>query len=176
MIHEHIERIITPYAAELGKAFLPYKNHVHRVGMLTLTLLGNATENDQHKIAIVAVYHDLGIWTGKTFDYLQPSIGLVYDHLAKNYLTHWADEIEAIIDNHHKLSTYQGAYASNVEAFRRADLIDLTKGLISFGLTARTVKALYTDYPMLGFRRLLLRTFFRHILRHPLDPLPMVKR
>ena len=33
------------------------------------------------KIATAAVFHDLEIWTDRTFDYLAPSIALVREHL-----------------------------------------------------------------------------------------------
>jgi hypothetical protein len=31
---------------------------------------------DLEKIAVAAVFHDLGIWTNKTFDYIAPSVAL----------------------------------------------------------------------------------------------------
>jgi hypothetical protein len=34
------------------------------------------------KIAIAGVFHDLGIWTNKTFDYIAPSVVLAREYLA----------------------------------------------------------------------------------------------
>jgi hypothetical protein len=51
------------------------------------------------KIAIAAAFHDLGIWTDGTFDYLQPSIRLVDAHLTRSNRAEWMPEITAMISS-----------------------------------------------------------------------------
>ena len=74
MVEKHIKNIIKPYKELMGTEYLPYKNHVHRVAILTLEIKREIKKEDELKIAIAAVHHDIGIWTEKTFDYLKPSI------------------------------------------------------------------------------------------------------
>ena len=45
-------------------------------------LLIDCEKNNEEKYAIASVFHDVGIWTDHTFDYLDPSI-----EQAKIYLT-----------------------------------------------------------------------------------------
>ena len=87
-------------------------------------------------VLVAAAFHDLGIWSTRTFDYLGPSVGLAREHLASANLQHLIPEVEAIIVWHHKLSRYRGEFASTVETFRRADLVDLSLGMIRFGVSA----------------------------------------
>src|SRR5712671_5378177 len=60
------------------------------------------------KIAVATAFHDLGIWTDGTFDYLGPSV-----RLARAYLTEcghpekWVAEVERMILEHHELSASQ---------------------------------------------------------------------
>jgi hypothetical protein len=53
------------------------------------------------EIAVAAVFHDLGIWTNKTFDYLAPSIALAREYVAAKGRADWIVEIEAMIEEHH---------------------------------------------------------------------------
>ena len=43
-------------------------------------LAGNGANSDS-KIAVAAVFHDIGIWSNKTFDYLEPSVALAREYL-----------------------------------------------------------------------------------------------
>ena len=70
----------------------PYRNHVYRVTHLCLPVAGdNAVELE--KLAVAAVFHDLGIWTNHTFDYIGPSVALAREHLATRGLSDWIPEI-----------------------------------------------------------------------------------
>ena len=46
------------------------------------------------KIAVAAVFHDLGIWTNHTFDYIAPSVALAREHLSACAQADWISEIE----------------------------------------------------------------------------------
>ncbi len=175
-IHLIINSLIEPYQERLGKNYLPYKNHVHRIANLAFEVKKNGTPDDKEKIAIAAVFHDIGMWTGQTFDYLDPSIVEASKYLRSAEKQDWEDEVMIIIEMHHKRTPYKGRFEENVEAFRKADLIDLSKGRIRFGISKETVRKNLEQYPMLGFRGIIWKAFFKNLLKHPLNPLPMFKK
>ncbi len=168
--HQYINEILKAYQQVLGNQFESYRNHVYRVYNLTL-LLSNSSLINKEEIAVAAAFHDLGIWTNKTLDYLAPSITLAKEFaLEKGIKT---DEIENMILYHHKILRY--ASSKVVDNFRKADLADVTFGFINFGVNRRTIKELTTLFPNLGFQRFVLKVILRYIVRHPLNPLPILK-
>ncbi len=175
MIHNKIEDLLLPYKALIGSDYVHYKNHVHRVFNYTMELKKAVKDNDDQKIAIAAVFHDIGMWTAKTFDYLDPSISKAVHYLKEINRREWIEEIALIIDMHHKLSGYSGKFSDNVEAFRKADLVDLTKGLKRFGLPRDLIAKNHAEFPMGRFRKIILSKFTKYFLRHPFSPLPMFK-
>jgi HD superfamily phosphodiesterase len=76
-----VEEVLDNHAPELGHDLTAYRNHVYRVVNLSVAIVGD-TRIELEKIAIAAVFHDLGIWTNKTFDYIAPSVALAREHLA----------------------------------------------------------------------------------------------
>jgi hypothetical protein len=54
----------------------------------------------------------------------------------------WSDELALIVAEHHRLSRYGPTrpHAPLVEAFRRADLVDVSQGMIGFGIPNSYVK------------------------------------
>jgi len=75
---------------------------------------------------------------------------------------------------HHKLRHYKGQFASTVERFRRADLIDVSLGTIRFGVPRTYVRAVKQSFPNAGFHKRLILLTGRQLLRNPLNPLPMI--
>ena len=67
-----VEQVLGNHASELGHDFIGYRNHVYRVVNLCVAILGNS-RGELEKIAVAAVFHDIGIWTNHTFDYIAPS-------------------------------------------------------------------------------------------------------
>lgn len=169
--NEIIDGVILSYQSQLGSHYAKYRNHVYRVFNLAI-ILSNPDQENTNAIAIAAAFHDLGIWTANTFDYLAPSIALARKYLAQNNLLHLEPLVIETINNHHKLSAYKSDVV--VEAFRKADLIDLSFGLIKFGMDAKTVKALRKQFPSSGFHRFIIMQALKNTARHPLNPLPMM--
>ena len=166
--------ILEGYADALGSDFLPYRNHACRVA--NLCAAGVAPSTDAlDKIAIAAAFHDLGIWTDQTFDYLVPSARLAIAHLEAIDRADWIPEIAAMIFNHHKVTPLREHPEWLVEPFRRADWIDVTGGLFTRGATRRLGKALYATWPGAGFHRRLLALEAAHLRAHPLNPLPFFR-
>jgi len=169
-----VEKVLDDHAAELGRDLIPYRNHVYRVANLCLAIVGDRRVEPE-KIAVAAVFHDLGIWTNKTFDYIAPSITLAREHLTARGMADWIPEIEAMIANHHKVTPARATSESLVESFRRADWIDVTRGLRRFGLPRRSIATVARTWPSAGFHRRLVELTLDRFVKHPLTPLPMVK-
>jgi hypothetical protein len=115
-----LDRVLETHAAELGGDFTAYRNHTYRVVNFCVAL-APCTDNALEKIALAAAFHDLGIWTAHTFDYLPPSIDLACTHLACSGHAEWRDNIAGMIREHHKVRTFRGADAGLIEPFRRAE-------------------------------------------------------
>lgn len=169
----YIAEILGRYQTELGKYSARYRNHVLRVYHLALGFCPGATPADRDKLAIAAAFHDIGIWTHRTFDYLKPSEQLALTYLYEINRPEYADEVALIINNHHKLSPYRGN--ALVEGFRRADLVDLSLNLFRFGVKRGHLRTLNEQYAYQGFHRFIFGQIAKNWLRHPFNPLPIVK-
>lgn len=167
---ELVEEILEPVAT--NPAVAGYKNHVYRV-INFCERLTTLDDDQRKKVVIAACFHDLGIYTDNTFDYLPPSVSLARSYLRRNDLTEWEDEIASMIDEHHCLHTIKDNEL--VEVFRKADLIDFSLGLVRFDLPRSTVSAVKKDFPNNGFHKNLARVACRWIARHPLNPVPVVR-
>jgi hypothetical protein len=169
-----LDRVLEKHAVELGDDFTGYRNHAYRVANLCMALRP-ADDATLEKIAIAAAYHDLGIWTANTFDYLEPSAGLACEHLACAGHADWREHVDGMIREHHKIRRFRGAGAELIEAFRRADWIDVSHGVLSFGMPRQTLRAIFARWPNAGFHRTLVRLTLRELRSHPLRPLPVLR-
>jgi hypothetical protein len=173
--HPDIERAFLLHQIPMGKDLQAYKNHVYRMFNFAAWYVGYDEEHLQ-KLAIAAAFHDIGIWTHQTFDYLAPSEQEAMQYLSKYDLPEeWHMEIGLMIERHHQLRAYDGIYRNTVEAFRQADLVDLSKGLVRGKLPFAAVAKATATFPYLGFHLLLTKLAFRQFISHPLNPLPMMR-
>jgi hypothetical protein len=166
--------VLDQHSAELGDDFTGYRNHAYRVANLCLALRP-ADDAAVEKVAIAAAYHDIGIWSAHTFDYLAPSSKLACDHLACAGHADWERDVAGMIREHHKIRAYRGDGAALIEPFRRADWIDVSRGVLSFGLPRRLLRAIFTQWPNSGFHRKLVKLTLREARAHPFRPLPVLK-
>lgn len=166
--------ILTSYAHALGPDFCAYQNHVTRVLNFWFTLRPALHESGDRCI-IAAAFHDLGIWTDRTFDYLDASCREARNYLTGHKRAAEISEVETIIQQHHKLRPYRGPFADTVESFRQADLADLSCGVIRAALPRSFVRAVRTALPNAGFHRKMCALTIHQFFRTPLRPLPMVK-
>ena len=169
-----IDRVLDAHAASLGRDVTPYRNHVYRVANFCAAHVW-PDPIQLEKIAIAAAFHDLGIWTDATFDYLDPSVSLARHYLSREGREAWTNEITAMILEHHKLTSYRGDAGSLVELFRRADWTDVSMGVLRFGLPRSFVRDVSAAWPSAGFHRRLVQFELERLRTHPLRPLPMVK-
>src|SRR5688572_10446450 len=172
--HPTIDGVLEAWEERLGGDALAYRNHVYRVFNLSLALVPESAERED-LIAVAAVFHDLGIWSHSTFDYLRPSMRLAAAHLGDDERRNWVRPVELMIVMHHKLLPYRGEAEALVEGFRRADLCDLTAGRLRSRVDRDFLRELEARFPDQGFRRRVVRMAFGWARAHPSKPLPMFR-
>lgn len=170
-----IEDVLRMHRGALGADFDAYRNHTYRVANYCLAHGSRSDRESVEKVAIASAFHDLGIWTAHTFDYLEPSIALAAGYLARADRAAWVDEVSAMIREHHKVSRYRGEPSGLVEAFRRADWADVSWGTIASGLPRAFIRRVQTTWPNAGFHRRLAQLQLHRLRTHPWSPLPMVR-
>jgi hypothetical protein len=171
-----IDEVLGARRDALGGDLAAYRGHVYRVFNFARNIAGSPAHDDA--IAVAAVFHDLGIWSDGTFDYLAPSARRAADHLAGAPGAHGAidaQEVERMILLHHKLTRCAPEDGALAEAFREADLVDLSLGAARFGLPRAFVRETREAFPNAGFHRCLVRVSTRWIARHPTRPMPMMR-
>jgi hypothetical protein len=169
-----LDRVLEAHAAALGADFTAYRNHAYRVANLCVALRPCDGESFE-KVALAAAFHDLGIWSARTFDYLPPSIALARDHAACHGHADWREVLAAMIAKHHKIRRYRGASAELVESFRRADWVDVSHGALSFGLPRAALREIFAQWPDAGFHKRLVQLTLARVRTNPLSPLPVLK-
>lgn len=180
-----VDSILTNYADALGQDLQGYRNHIHRVlafyrALSATTHAGANADGGAPPMAVLiaAAFHDIGIWTDRTFDYLEPSAARAQRYLQQRGLdAELGPQVHALIVHHHKLRPFHAdtPWAVSVERWRRADLIDVSLGVIRFGLPRATVRGIQQRYPDAGFHRRLAALTLRQFCRTPWRPLPMLR-
>jgi len=169
-----LEDILAPWRARIGADFEGYKNHVSRMLNFCFTLR-DCTGEERQKLIIAGAFHDIGIWSDGTVDYLPPSVAQAKLYLTEHGLAAWIPEIELIIDLHHKLRPYSGGASPLVEVFRKADLADFSLGVIKGGVPSETVREAKAAYPNAGFHKRLMQLAGGWFAKHPISPPPFMK-
>ena len=151
-----VEDLFAPYEQMIGTDFPGYRNHVYRAITYAMHFLGNAIEHEQ-LVETAFVYHDIGLWSDHELAYLEPSEALA---LADNEKYGWGldpDLLRDAIHWHHKIFPYSGPHREVIEACRKADWIDATKGTLRKGLSKEAIAQVESAFPNLGFHDTLLR-------------------
>lgn len=176
VVREHIviEGILDDWHNVLGKDFNRYRNHVYRVFNLCMHFNQYRPE-DENLIAIASCFHDLAIWSKKTFDYLELSVDEMKEYIAAQGVGADLDIIALMIRYHHKLRPYQGEHERLVENFRKADMTDVTQGRVRFGLRQESIILLRDTFPYYRFHGMLKLMSIRNFFKNPFRPLPMLK-
>lgn len=169
-----IEPILSPWRELIGPDYEGYRNHAIRMAVFCLALR-ECSEEDRRKIAIAACFHDIGLWTAKTLDYIEPSIPPAMEYLKNNGLEHWSEEVSLMIGEHHKLRPYKNDRYPLVELFRQGDLVDFSLGLFTFGLPHAFIDSVKARHPNAGFHKNLVKLAAAWFIRHPWNPAPMMK-
>lgn len=174
-----LDTLFAPWLPALGRDALPYRNHVERLLAICTKINQPLVESDLLAFRVAAVYHDLGIWSDGTFDYLPPSRQRAVEWLQENGHADKISLVEALIENHHKIRAAQDPLAREgfdpVEIFRRADWMDVSLGLINFGLPREQYRAILKQFPDAGFHKRLLQLGGKQMLTKPWQPMPMMR-
>lgn len=168
-----LELILGEWKEIIGKDFEGYRNHVCRMVNFCFAL-NPCSEEEREKIIIAGAFHDIGLWIGKTLDYIPPSIPPAIEYLKRRGLETWSNEVSLMISEHHKFRHYDGIFPL-VELFRKADLVDFSLGMITFGLPKEYVSQVKAEIPNAGFHTNLVRLSAKWFVKHPFNPAPMMK-
>ncbi|MFW1763075.1 phosphohydrolase [Acinetobacter calcoaceticus] len=171
-----IETILQEYQTIIDRDYQGYLNHCKRVAACCLILSQDSREDTIRKIAIAVAFHDIGIWTSKTIDYLEPSVKVMLSYLTLHRLLDWQIEITLMITEHHKLTRTKCSEYPLVEYFRQADYADFSLGLLRSNIPRSEFKKLTSQYPNSGFHKTLVCLGLKRFLQKPWSPLPMFKR
>jgi len=169
-----LENILSVWKNEIGADYIGYKNHVYRM-IHCCFALHDCNEEEREKIIIAGCFHDLGLWTENTVDYLPPSALLAREYLKNKNLEHWSTEIELMIDMHHKIRAYKKDDYPLVDVFRKGDLADFSLGMIKGGISKETMEKIKMLFPNAGFHKMLLKVQGKWLLKHPFNPFPIMK-
>ena len=149
-----VEQLLAPYRDKIGEDFDGYRNHVYRTITYALHFLNG---DHEQLVETIFVYHDIGLWTDHKLAYLEPSEALA---LQDNEKYGWGldrDALHGAIHWHHKIFRYKGPHQDVIEACRKADWIDATKGWIRKGMSRSAIVQVETTFPNCGFHKTLLR-------------------
>lgn len=172
--HPLAEELLEAWRPRLGSDHAAYRNHVHRVFHLARRLGGLDAAVDE-PLVIAAAFHDAGIWLDDTFDYLAPSVARATAHLDAIGRSQWTPMVTAAIELHHKMTPYAGPDAAFVDAFRRADWLDVALFALPTALPRTFLGALLAAFPRAGFHARIVRLGAGWARRHPTRPLPMLR-
>ncbi len=169
-----IDRLFDRYREQLGTRHDAYRNHIYR--MLNFTLFLNREGNfDRDALNVAGFFHDLDFVLCGNGAYLDPSAAAACACLDETGRPGLKPLVTELIVWHHKLTPYRGEHGPIVEYFRRADLVDLSLGGVRAGVSSAFIKAVKRTFPNAGFHKLLVRNLTAYALRHPLNPLPMMR-
>eukprot|EP01006_Ploeotia_vitrea_P055791 TRINITY_DN68032_c0_g1_i1.p1 TRINITY_DN68032_c0_g1~~TRINITY_DN68032_c0_g1_i1.p1 ORF type:complete len:214 (+),score=31.46 TRINITY_DN68032_c0_g1_i1:38-679(+) len=154
--HSYIlDKHLTKYQDVIGKDYEGYKGHLYRVLSYTMHYLGG--DNKYRNIIEVAlVYHDLGLWTDHTMAYLEPSTALAQKEMAGEYSAEELQLLDNLIMYHHKITPWHGPHEDVVNAFRKADWIDATMGVVAHGMPKAAIAKVTNAIAEAGFHQTLL--------------------
>lgn len=169
-----IDSILQVWREQIGPQYEGYRGHVYRMFNACLALAPQLDEITKDKLAIAAAFHDIGLWSAQTVDYIDPSVAEAQRWLVAQNLTDWSDEISEMIAQHHKIRPYRGS-VPNVELFRKADLVDFSLGTVRFGLPIRWMIQLHRTFPNAGFHAYLIKQARHWFSQHPLTPPPFLR-
>jgi hypothetical protein len=169
-----VEEILEDWKGRIGEQYQGYRGHVYRVLNFCLALRP-CTEEERRKLAIASCFHDIGIWSDHTPDYIAPSIVQAQRYLAEAGLDPWSEEIALMVEWHHKVRPYRDGRWPLVELFRKGDLVDFSLGLFACGLPRSFVAEVKAAIPNRGFHRFLGKGALDWFSKHPLSPPPFMR-
>jgi len=169
-----IEEILLEWREQIGQDYDGYHGHVYRMYNFCLAL-HDCSDDEKKKIAIAACFHDIGLWSDHTVDYIQPSVEQVKKYLSQQDLSDWSNEIGLMVEFHHKVRAYKDKKYPLVEVFRKGDLVDFSLGFFKCGIPKAYIKSVKKMIPNAGFHKFLMKGAKEWFAKHPLSPPPFMK-
>ena len=157
MIEKHLKR----YKRSIGDDYAGYRGHIYRVFSYTLYKLRDKNLNKKEKemIETALVYHDIGLWSDKELNYIEPSVDTMIESLPdRQYTKKQIRLMEEIIRYHHKITTYSNENDEKdiVNTVRECDLIDFSLGMVTNGVSRANIKKVMDKIPNDGFHYTLM--------------------
>jgi HD superfamily phosphodiesterase len=154
-----------------GDSAGPMERHGLRVFLIADRLAtARAIEVDREVLLIAGLLHDVGL-------YEEASHGGVYVREGAEFTAEllraqgWDEERIRLcfdaIERHHEVRS-QWDRGAEVELMRRADLIDLTSGLVRFGLSREWLRDVFRSVPRDGTYATIGREVTRQLIHQPL--------
>ena len=154
----------------VGAANGPIERHSIRVFLIAQELAARADlEADRELLLCAAILHDAGLYPGVATRAAYVTDGR---HLAERLLADAGWPAERVrrcadaVERHHELRS-QWSRGVEVELIRRADLIEVSHGLVRYGLPRSWLRALRPRVPRAGFVREVLRQLAIAARRRP---------
>jgi hypothetical protein len=156
--------------AATGETDGPMERHCVRQ-FLVAERLGEPTPAviDRELLLCAALVHDAGLYPGVSTEdvYVTDSRRLAERTLAPFGWPHerLARCLDAV-EQHHALRSRRD-WGAEVELIRRSDLVDVTRGLVAFGLPRTWLRELFRSVPRMGFYRMLASEVLRMARERP---------
>ena len=162
-----------------GESGGPMERHGLRVFLIADRLASaRSAEVDREVLLIAGLLHDIGLYDAASHGgvYVVEGAEFTADLLRKQ---DWGgDRIRLCFDaieRHHEVRS-QWERGAEVELIRRADLVDLTSGLVTFGLSREWLRDLFKSVPRDGTYRTVGRKVGGQLLHRPLAFLRIFRR
>jgi hypothetical protein len=165
-----IDEVLSHHHLALGKDLLGYSGHCYR--LLNYVRFLGMDDRDLPLMEVAIAFHDLGVWTDQTMDYIEPSVKLAEQYVLKEELEIDLQHLRLLIAGHHHLSGIENSPLA--ELLRKADLIDLSFGAISCGLPKKVFREIKKHFPYNGFQTMIFKKVALYAISHPLRPFPMM--
>ena len=174
--HPVIDSILEAHAAALGGHLRIYRHHCLYVYHSVHAMVPDEAARSDHALAVAAAFHDLGLFTEDTIDYLEPSVDLAAAYCEKEGRSDLIGLVTRVIENHHKITPVRrGPDAALIDAFRRADWQFVMMGAYPGALGWRGHRALKRALPTPGFHRFIVGHSARHVRSGKRNPLPILR-
>ena len=152
-----LDAVLEPYRARIGADFAGYRNHCLRVLTYALHFVGEPSEADRRAFEVALAFHDIALWTHGALAYLEPSEALAVRENEAGKLGVDPQLLRDLIHWHHKVTPFRGPKADLVNALRKGDWVDATKGAFRKGLRRKDIRAVEAAIPNEGFHDALQR-------------------
>lgn len=156
LAHSEAEKAALAAVQELSGADGPLERHGVRVFLIAERLAAErGVEIDREVVLVAALLHDIGLYEGASRGGVYVTDGAEFT--ADLLHPYGWDEARLqlcfdAIERHHELRP-QWDRGEEVELLRRADLVDVSAGLVDFGLPRRELRGLFLEVPRNGFYR-----------------------